>query len=142
MQLSRAVEYGVRAMQYLATREGICHGDEISKRMGIPDSFLRKILQRLVSAALIRSHRGFAGGFSLARSADDISLLQILEAVDGEFTLNPCLKSTVSEDASCVLDHNCTLQRAFASAQNAMKQTLAGYSLRSLVGVEVPTAIP
>lgn len=57
-------------------------------------------------------------------------------------TVNPCLKSTVSEDASCVLDHNCTLQRAFASAQNAMKQTLAGYSLRSLVGVEVPTAIP
>jgi Rrf2 family protein len=124
-------------MQYLASREGIVHGDEIASRMGIPVSFLRKILQRLVSSGLVRSHRGFAGGFSLARSADDISLLQIIEAVDGEVFLNPCLKG----DSDCILDHNCSLQRAWALGQMALKQSLAGHSLRSLVTEEVPTVV-
>jgi Rrf2 family protein len=137
MQLSRAVEHGVRSMQYLASREGVVHGDEIAARMGIPVSFLRKILQRLASSGLVRSHRGFAGGFSLARNADDITLLQIIEAVDGEVFLSPCLKG----DSDCVLDHNCSLQRAWASGQKALRQTLAGYSLRSLVTEEVPTVV-
>ncbi|MBI2921224.1 MAG: Rrf2 family transcriptional regulator [Planctomycetes bacterium] len=138
MQLSRAVEYGVRAMQYLASRESVCDVDEISGKMGIPLSFLRKILQRLVTAKLVRSHRGFAGGFTLAGLPDEISLLQIMEAVDGEFLLNPCL----GNHGDCVLDHNCSLQRAWYVSQNALKQSLAGFSLRALTTQEVPTAIP
>jgi Rrf2 family iron-sulfur cluster assembly transcriptional regulator len=140
MQLSRAVEYGVRAMQYLASREGVCHVDEVSAKMGIPLSFLRKILQRLVTARLVRSHRGFAGGFSLARSADEITLFQIMEAVDGEFFINPCLKADAA-DVSCQLDHNCSLQRAWISAQTALRQALDSWTLRALTTVEVPTAI-
>ena len=140
MQLSRAVEYGVRAMQYLSARDGICHVDEISDKMGIPLPFLRKILQRLVSANLVRSHRGFAGGFSLGKSADEIHLLEIMEAVDGEFFLNPCLKAEPGE-TNCVLDHNCSLQRAWGSAQVAFKIALTSWTLRSLTTMEVPTAI-
>ncbi|KAF0241798.1 MAG: BadM/Rrf2 family transcriptional [Planctomycetota bacterium] len=140
MQLSRAVEYGVRAMQYLASRDSMCHVDEISDKMGIPQSFLRKILQRLVTSRLVRSHRGFAGGFSLARAADEISLLEIMEAVDGQLFFNPCLKPEPGESA-CMLDHNCSLQRAWSSAQIAFKQALSTWTLRSLTTVEVPTAI-
>lgn len=140
MQLSRAVEYGVRAMQYLASRDGVCHVEEVHEKMGIPLPFLRKILQRLVTARLVKSHRGFAGGFSLARPAEEISLLEIMEAVDGEFFLNPCLDSKPGE-TMCVLDHNCSLQRAWGSAQVAFKQALAAWTLRSLTTMEVPTAI-
>ncbi len=140
MQLSRAVEYGVRAMQYLASRESMCHVDEISEKMGIPQSFLRKILQRLVTARLVRSHRGFAGGFSLSRPPDDISLLEIMESVDGQLFFNPCLKPEAAGSA-CMLDHNCSLQRAISTAQGAFKQVLAGWTLRALTTVEVPTAI-
>jgi Rrf2 family protein len=137
MHLSRAVEYGVRAMQYLASRENVAHVDDIHQKMGMPVSFLRKILQRLTAARLVRSHRGFAGGFSLARPAEEITLLEIIEAVDGSLFLNPCLKP----ESGCVLDHNCSLQRAWSAAQVALKQTLATFTLKSLVTEEVPTPV-
>lgn len=140
MQLSRAVEYGVRAMQYLASRDTMCHVDEISEKMGIPQSFLRKILQRLVTTRLVRSHRGFAGGFSLSRPADEINLLEIMESVEGPLFFNPCLKPE-TPGAACMLDSNCSLQRAISTAQGAFKQVLAGWTLRQLTTVEVPTAI-
>ena len=128
----------MRAMQYLASRDGVCHVDEVSQKMGIPLSFLRKILQRLVSASLVRSHRGFAGGFSLARTPDEITLLQIMEAVDGTFFLNPCLGGA---QQACVLDHNCSLQRAWGAGEAALKRTLETYTLRGLTTGEVPTAV-
>ena len=75
MQLSRAVEYGVRAMQYLATRDASCHVDEISEKMGIPISFLRKILQRLVTAGPYRFTRN---PFYLANLLIDLGLCALI----------------------------------------------------------------
>jgi len=83
MQLSRAGEYGVRAMLHLAAQEekNISRISEISKTWDIPESFLRKILNNLVKARLIISSRGVNGGLSLGKPAKDITLLDIVEAI-------------------------------------------------------------
>ncbi len=85
MKISRSTGYALVAVGYIAQhyKEGAVLASRISKEYNIPLEYLLKILQQLVRANVLRSKRGPRGGFFLARSADDINLLEIIEAVDG-----------------------------------------------------------
>ena len=85
MRVSRSTGYAILAVGYIARKkdEGIILSQSISKEYGIPLEYLLKILQQLVRANILRSKRGPRGGFSLAQPLKKISLLQIIEAVDG-----------------------------------------------------------
>jgi Rrf2 family protein len=85
MKISRSTGYALVAVGYVAQhyRDGAVLAARISKQYGIPLEYLLKILQQLVRANVLRSKRGPRGGFFLARPAEGISLLEIIEAVDG-----------------------------------------------------------
>ena len=85
MQLSRASRHVLQALVHLAReRPGVwVTAQEIGRAEGLPDKFLRMLLGRLVKARVVRSVTGANGGYSLARPAKDITLLEIIEAVDG-----------------------------------------------------------
>ena len=85
MRVNRSTLYGLLATSYLAKHhgEGIILSDDVSKEYNIPLEYLLKILHQLVKANILRSKRGPRGGFSLARPPRKISLLQVIEAVDG-----------------------------------------------------------
>ena len=85
MHLNRGVEYGIEGLLYLA-RNGkgrITLLREVSRATAIPETFLSKIFQRLVRSGLICSRRGFRGGFHLARPASQITLRDVIEALQG-----------------------------------------------------------
>jgi len=93
MQLTRSVGYGLEGILYLAAQG---KGEpafvrEISRATAIPETFLAKIFQRLASKGLIRSRRGFRGGFLLARPAGHITLREIVEALEGPIAFDRCL---------------------------------------------------
>ncbi len=92
-QLSRSGEYAIRAMVYLAVRNtnDTISIAEISKAEETPETFLRKIVQQLIRAKLLRSVRGVRGGIALARTPLQITMLDIIEAVEGPIFLNKCL---------------------------------------------------
>jgi len=85
MKISRSTGYALVAVGYIAQnyKEGAVLAARISKEYGIPLEYLLKILQQLVRANVLRSKRGPRGGFFLARPADSITLLEVIEAVDG-----------------------------------------------------------
>ena len=85
MRISRSTGYAMLAVGYLAQhqKQKIVLSQDISKKYNIPLEYLLKILQQLVKANLLRSKRGPRGGFSLAKPVKKISLLQVIEAVDG-----------------------------------------------------------
>lgn len=91
--LSSACQIGIRAMLYLALRTGAGYVPvhEISKNLDVSKHFLAKIIQQLTSKGLLRSHRGPNGGVALARSADRISLEEIIEAIDGRKVFESCV---------------------------------------------------
>ena len=85
MLLNRGVEYGIEGLAYLA-RAGSDHSTllrEVSRATSIPETFLSKIFQRLVRSGLVRSRRGFRGGFLLARPPSQITLREVVEALQG-----------------------------------------------------------
>jgi Rrf2 family protein len=85
MKLTRASSYALHAVAYMGaqkhTRPVASH--LIAKARGIPERFLLKVLKPLVSARILHSIKGPNGGYRLARAAGDISLLEVVEAVDG-----------------------------------------------------------
>ena len=84
MQIPRRVDYGLRAVIYLSGQdpEKCCSMAEIATRQGVPRKFLEKIIQDLIRAGLIKSKRGSCGGYALARSAEEISFSDVIEAIE------------------------------------------------------------
>ncbi len=90
MRIPRKVDYAIRAAIYLAAQhpEKKCSTGEIAENQGIPRKFLGKIIQNLTRSGLLKSKRGSDGGYSLARPTHEISLRDIIEAVEGPNSLN------------------------------------------------------
>jgi len=86
MKLTRATSYALQAVHYIATSKSTdpVASHHIAKARKIPDRFLLKVLKPLVSARVLRSIKGPNGGYTLAKKPADITLLEILEAVDGK----------------------------------------------------------
>ena len=93
MKLTRGGEYGIRGVLYLAQHEEgkVSMLSAIAKAQDVPPRFLAKIFQALAKAGVVRSHRGAKGGFSLARAASEVTIKDVIEAVEGPIHLNVCL---------------------------------------------------
>lgn len=93
MLLTNACEYGIRATLYLAIAEpgSRLSVKDIADKLTIPYAFLAKIAQKLTASSLWNSMRGPTGGVSLARSAEDITLFQIVMAIDGNALFTECV---------------------------------------------------
>ena len=85
MRISRSTGYALLAVGYIAQcdEKKVVLSQEISRKYDIPLEYLLKILQQLVRANVLRSKRGPRGGYSLAKSSNKITVLQVIEAVDG-----------------------------------------------------------
>lgn len=115
MQITREGDYGIRSVLYLSRQpfKKISFVNEISEEYKIPRSFLAKILQKLVKAKLIRSYRGVKGGFSLAKQAREITMFDVIEAIEGKIYLNICLH----DKKRCSFSKNCPVSPVWATLQ-------------------------
>jgi Rrf2 family protein len=115
MQITRQADYALRAMLYLArpdTDRPIATR-KIAEEQEIPASFLAKIISQLSIAGLIETSRGANGGVKLKRQPEDISLLEVIEAIDGPITIEEC---TV-DPSSCVFGDQCPIHDVFTEAR-------------------------
>jgi Rrf2 family protein len=130
MQITRATDYAVRVTVHLATRpagQKVPLG-ELAEATGVRDNFLSKILQRLVRNGVVTSHRGTGGGFLLNVAAKDLTLLQVVEAIEGKIELNICL----SEWQRCPLQAQCAVHPVWQKAQLAIAKELAAVTIAEL----------
>jgi len=130
MQITRASDYAVRVMIHLASLppSSTVRQSELSKATEVSGHFLSKVLQQLVRARLIRSQRGSGGGYALAASAESVSLLDVVEAMEGPVRLNQCLE----EGPSCDRKSWCPAHQVWAEAQAAVTNVLGGTSMATL----------
>jgi len=131
LQLTRDGEYAVRAVVYLASQpEGkISLISEISETQEVPKSYLSKIMQNLVRSGLVKSRRGAKGGFVLARPADQITLRQTIEALEGPIHLNVCL----IKKGECHRDDLCPVHPVWKEAQRVLIEVLDSKTIANLV---------
>lgn len=130
MQLTLTSDYAARVLIYLATLPPGArrNRDELAEAGQVPVHFLGKILQALARAGLIVSQRGMAGGFSLARPAEQLTLLDVVEAVEGPLALNRCLSAATP----CSRQAWCAAHALWARAQRALADVLRSSSILEL----------
>lgn len=121
MQITRQADYAVRAMVYLAQigPEQRASTSQIAQEKQIPPSFLAKIVSQLSVAGLLQTSRGARGGVSLARSAENISLLDVVEAIDGPILLNDCVAN-----GTCSFTDSCPMKTVWCDAQKELVDRL------------------
>ena len=130
MQVTRASDYAVRIMVELAS---LPHGDkvqlnELVETTGVRGSFLSKVVQRLVHAGMVSSHRGTRGGFSLRVSGEEVSLLDVIEAIEGPTQMNICL----GNGQGCERKSWCGVHPVWQKAQVALTEVLGGVTVAQL----------
>lgn len=130
MQITRQADYAVRAVLYLAS-----NGDQrtatsmIAEEQRIPPSFLAKIVSQLSIAGLLHTSRGARGGVTLARTPKEITLLEVIEAIDGPIQLNEC----IGDIGSCSFEDDCPLRPVWCDAQEDLVKKLKGTNFADLV---------
>jgi Rrf2 family protein len=126
MQITRQADYAVRAVIYLAQLgpERRAATSQIAQEQRIPPSFLAKIVSQLSVAGLLQTSRGARGGVSLSRPPEQISLLEVVEAIDGPILLNECVADSGS---SCTFSEDCPMRPVWCDVQvdliNRLKST-------------------
>lgn len=131
MQITRQADYAVRAVLYLARLGSTERAatSTVAEEQRIPPSFLAKIISQLSIAGLLHTSRGARGGVTLAREPKDITLLEVIEAIDGPIQLNEC----VGEDAECSFEGECPLRSVWCDAQEMLVKRLKGTNFHQLL---------
>lgn len=134
MFITRATEYAIRALLYLAKqpRGEIVFKKDICESQDITPAFLTKILQPLIKEGIVGSQRGVGGGFYLARDPEEVTLLDVLQAEEGPLYLNQCLV----EEGSCERDVFCPVHGAWREVRGELTDILGRYSFARLVRQE------
>ena len=132
MQITRQADYAVRAVLYLAQlgAEQRAATSQIAQEQSIPPSFLAKIVSQLSVAGLLQTSRGARGGVSLARPPEQISLLEVVEAIDGPILLNEC----VSNAGACQFGDSCPMKPIWCDAQSELVQRLGATTFDLFLG--------
>jgi Rrf2 family iron-sulfur cluster assembly transcriptional regulator len=136
MQITRTGEYGLRGLLFLANQppDKVVLISEISKDRNIPEAFLAKIFQRLSKAGLLRSIRGAKGGFSLGKPAHEITIREIIEALEGPIVVSRCLL----REGECKEERVCPLYPVWEELQQRILEILDRTTIEDLAKRMIP----
>ncbi|MFQ5794101.1 MAG: RrF2 family transcriptional regulator [Candidatus Bipolaricaulia bacterium] len=137
MTLTKRSDYGLRAALELAAHydQGPLSAHRIAKRSGLPEPFVKKLLQQLVVANVARSLRGRGGGYVLEKRPDEISLREVLEAFE-ELAPVSCLRQIPSETAPCtveLVETDCPTRAAWKVVDRRVRVALETVTLADLL---------
>ncbi len=105
---------------------------ELAQAVGVSQAFLTKVVQRLVLSGLMVSHRGPKGGFALSVPAGEISLLNVVEAIEGPIQLNLCTGVCATPATSCYRQPSCAVHVVWLEAQAKLREVLGQATLETL----------
>ena len=136
LRFTKRADYGLMAIHHIAIHEefGAVSAKRIAEEFAIPPELLAKILQRLARERLIVSQNGPRGGYVLARRPIEITVGQVVRALEGPINIVECL----DEDSDCPQMARCNLRRPVQKIQVAISQLLDSMTLAELVGADVP----
>lgn len=132
MVMTLEADYAVRIVEYLTKHPCRCDAKTISEQMQIPLRFSLKILRKLVAEGLVCSYKGAKGGYTLSKPAEEITLRQVIESVEGEYMLSRCQK----EEYSCGRDH-CRLHTIYERISEDVRRELDSYTFAAICEGEV-----
>jgi Rrf2 family protein len=131
LKLSKKTDYALMAIQYMASKGlgRVVNTKEIAEEYRIPVELLAKVLQKLGKKGLIVSQNGPKGGYLLAKSSDSISVLSIIQAIEGHVGITECYHN---EDSQCMQMARCNIRTPLRNIQNSIYSLLDSMSIEDM----------
>ena len=134
LQLTKRTEYGLIALVHLADRgEEYVSVREICEHYPVPRRLVAEVLKDLTREGLVQSLRGASGGYALSRSADDITLAQVVDALEGSPELTNCEVSTLVQGTGCEVKPTCPIRSPIHVLRERIWELMETTTLRALV---------
>ena len=131
LKLSKKTDYALMAVQYMASKNSLraVNTKEIAEEYRIPVELLAKVLQKLGKKGLVISQNGPKGGYLLAKPACDISILSVIQAIEGHIGITECYHN---EDSHCVQMPRCNIRTPLRNIQNSIYSLLESMSIEDM----------
>lgn len=132
MCLTLESDYAVRIIGCLTSEKKRIDAKNIAEKTGVSLRFSLKILRKLVAAGIVKSYKGMQGGYELAKPPAEITLLDVIETIEGSYYLNKCHE----EDFSCTRNAKdcCNYRKVFTEISLEVSQKLASHNFEELTG--------
>ena len=131
MHITLEADYAVRIVGCLAQEKKRMDAKALADITCVTLRFSLKILRKLVAAGIVRSYKGVQGGYELAREASDISLMDVIAAVEGRYALSKCLSGEY--ECSRGMSGRCCFQRVFGEVSQMVEEKLSGYTFDKFI---------
>ncbi|CDZ25009.1 hypothetical protein CCDG5_1914 [[Clostridium] cellulosi] len=133
MRITQEGDYALRVVLYLY-RYGMgkrIEAKAISSHENVPQRFLLKLLRKLAAAGIIESYKGYGGGYAITRPPETVSILDVLEAIEGPVIINKCL----GDESACNAGRakTCQMHKALESVQNKLIKELSAINFKKLL---------
>jgi len=140
LRLSKKADYALMAMRHLALKAGApsTSAREIAEQYDIPIELMAKVLQRLVRAGLLVSTQGTRGGYTLSRISSSISVAEVIQAIDGPFTVTACS----SENNECEQYSKCSIRDPLWQIRERIAEALGTVTIAEMAGEGEPAQVP
>jgi Rrf2 family cysteine metabolism transcriptional repressor len=138
LRFTKRADYGLMAIHYIAVHDelGAVSTKRIAEEFGIPQELLAKILQKLAKRQLIVSQNGPKGGYVLTRRPSDISVGEVVRALEGPISIVSCL-----DHGGCPQEQRCNLRRPVQKLQSSISRLLDTMSLAELSNQDTPEVL-
>ena len=140
IRLSKLTDYAIVVLTEMARdSDGASFSSAcLAKKSGVPDPTVAKLLKALARGGIVRSQRGAEGGYALARSAHDVSVADIVAAIEGPIALTACVGGP--EESGCNVEHLCAVRGNWDRINTALVSALASVSLAEMATPFIPAA--
>ena len=138
IRLTNLADYGVVLMAEIAAKTGLSCSSDLVAITGLPTATVGKLLNALARAELLISHRGAQGGFEVAKPLDEISIADVVAAIEGPIALTHC---TTGDDSDCQLEPICRVRPYWNTINRAVNTALAEVKLSHLSLDTAPKAL-
>ncbi len=138
LALTKATGYGILSLGYLDSLDDqtVVSTKEISEVFTIPNELLAKVLQRLTRAGFLKAHQGRGGGYSISCDTTEISVADVVEAVEGPISIATCLRKGGKE--LCEQWDTCTIKTPISIIQDRLAQLFSSITVREITsGVDL-----
>ena len=143
LRITKQTDYGIVLMTRLAqngTATEVHNARDLARSTNLPLPTVSKILKALARGGLLESHRGVKGGYCLDRSAEEISVEQIIRALEGPIAITECLDTTTEE---CGIERSCPCRANWQRINVAVREALSAIPLSAMnTAIQFPQATP
>jgi Rrf2 family protein len=134
LKLSKKTEYALMAVKYMAIKaeEGSVTAKEMSEGYNIPYDLLSKVLQQLTHKKLVNSFQGIKGGYSLSKDAENLTLFDIITAVEPNYQITECMQEGSSEK-DCTYFNCCMIRDPLAKVQKEIDKLFKAVTIKQIL---------